>query len=46
MHRQELLTLLADYRTRFMEESAHLDRARAFVLEHEDCFIVTSGRGT
>ncbi|MGE5154020.1 MAG: NUDIX hydrolase [Bdellovibrio bacteriovorus] len=38
MHRQELLALLADYRTRFMEESAYLDRARAFVAAHEDCF--------
>jgi 8-oxo-dGTP pyrophosphatase MutT (NUDIX family) len=38
MHRQELLSLLADYYTRFMDEAAHLDRARAFVAEHEHCF--------
>lgn len=38
MHRQELLELLARHRTRFMEESAYINRARAFVEAHPDCF--------
>ncbi len=38
MHRQELLGLLARHETRFMEESAYVERAKAFVREHEDCF--------
>ncbi|SEL51446.1 NUDIX hydrolase [Ectothiorhodospira marina] len=38
MHRRELLGLLSRHQTRFIEESAHLDRARAFVDAHEDCF--------
>ena len=38
MHRQELLKLLDQHQTRFMEEAAYVERARAFVLEHEDCF--------
>ncbi|MDZ7754356.1 MAG: NUDIX hydrolase [Gammaproteobacteria bacterium] len=38
MHRRELLRLLARHRTRFMDEAAHVQRARAFVEAHEDCF--------
>jgi 8-oxo-dGTP pyrophosphatase MutT (NUDIX family) len=38
MHRLELLTLLNQHRTQFMEEGAYVARARAFVEAHEDCF--------
>lgn len=38
MHRQELLRLLDNHVTRFMEESAFVERARDFVHDHEDCF--------
>ncbi len=38
MHRQELLSLLSRHQTRFMEEAAYIERARAFVEAHEDCF--------
>lgn len=38
MHRQELLTLLARHQTRFMDEAAFVQRARAFVEAHPDCF--------
>jgi|SRR5690625_1528156 len=38
MHRQELLDLLGRYRTQFMDEAAHIDRARTFVESHPDCF--------
>ncbi len=38
MHRQELLKLLEQHDTRFMEEAAYVERARAFVEAHEDCF--------
>ncbi len=38
MHRQELLGLLARHRTRFMEEAAYIERTRAFVQAHPDCF--------
>ena len=38
MHRQELLDLLARHRTRFMEEAAYVERARAFVASNPDCF--------
>jgi 8-oxo-dGTP pyrophosphatase MutT (NUDIX family) len=38
MHRRELLALLARHQTRFMEEAAHIDRTRAFVEAHEECF--------
>ncbi len=38
MHRQELLSLLSRHQTRFMEEAAHIERTRAFVEAHEDCF--------
>jgi len=38
MHRQELLQLLANHSTRFMDEAGYIDRARAFVEAHPDCF--------
>ena len=38
MHRQELLTLLRQYRTSFMDESAYRRRSIDFVEGHEDCF--------
>ncbi|MET0090691.1 MAG: NUDIX hydrolase [Candidatus Thiodiazotropha sp.] len=38
MHRQELLNLLDNHRTSFMEEAAYVDKARAFIMAHEDCF--------
>jgi 8-oxo-dGTP pyrophosphatase MutT (NUDIX family) len=38
MHRQELLTLLRNYKTRFMEEAGYLQRSISFVENHEDCF--------
>ncbi|MET0064971.1 MAG: NUDIX hydrolase [Candidatus Thiodiazotropha sp.] len=38
MHRQELLKLLDRHETRFMEEAAYVEKARAFVSRHEDCF--------
>ncbi|MEJ2643681.1 MAG: NUDIX hydrolase [Gammaproteobacteria bacterium] len=38
MHRQQLLGLLARHRTPFMEEAAYIDRSRAFVEMHPDCF--------
>ena len=38
MHRQELLRLLVNHSTRFMEEAGYTDRARAFVEAHPDCF--------
>jgi 8-oxo-dGTP pyrophosphatase MutT (NUDIX family) len=38
MHRQELLHLLANHSTRFMDEAGYIDRARAFVEAHPDCF--------
>lgn len=38
MHRQELLQLLDLHRSRFMEESARINRARAFVESHPECF--------
>lgn len=38
MHRQELLRLLSRHRPRFIEEAAYVDRARAFILLHPDCF--------
>jgi 8-oxo-dGTP pyrophosphatase MutT (NUDIX family) len=38
MHRQLLLSLLAQHRTRFMDEAAYVRRAQAFVEEHSDCF--------
>jgi 8-oxo-dGTP pyrophosphatase MutT (NUDIX family) len=38
MHRRELLSLLDRHQTRFMDEAVYMDRTRAFVLAHEDCF--------
>jgi 8-oxo-dGTP pyrophosphatase MutT (NUDIX family) len=38
MHRQTLLSLLARHRTWFMDEAAHINRTRAFVEAHPDCF--------
>ncbi len=38
MLRQDLLLRLSEHRTRFMEEAAYIQRTRAFVLAHEDCF--------
>ncbi len=38
MHRLELLTLLREHRTRFIEESAYLSKAIAFVEAHADVF--------
>lgn len=38
MHRQELLGLLDRHKTRFMDEAAHVRRARDFVSAHPDCF--------
>ncbi|TNG00807.1 MAG: NUDIX domain-containing protein [Gammaproteobacteria bacterium] len=38
MHRQELLNLLKQHRTRFMDEAGYISRAIAFVEEHEDIF--------
>ncbi len=38
MHRQQLLSLLNDYKTVFMEEKAMAERTRRFVAAHTDCF--------
>lgn len=38
MHRQQLLGLLENYRTRFMDEAAMVQRTRDFVREHANCF--------
>ena len=38
MHRRELIQLLDNHQTRFMEEAAYIARTRRFVLEHTDCF--------
>jgi 8-oxo-dGTP pyrophosphatase MutT (NUDIX family) len=38
MHRLELLRLLANHRTPFMEEAGYVARATAHVAAHEDCF--------
>lgn len=38
MHRQELLKLLHEYSTSFMEEAAYRSRSIDFVRQHEDCF--------
>ncbi len=38
MHRQELLGLLAQHHSRFMEEAAYIERTRAFVEAHPECF--------
>lgn len=38
MHRQELLNLLGEYNTRFMDEMGYLKRAVSYIQKHEDCF--------
>lgn len=38
MHRRELLNLLTQHRTRFMEEAAYVTRAIEFIANHSDCF--------
>jgi 8-oxo-dGTP pyrophosphatase MutT (NUDIX family) len=38
MHRLELLRLLDQHRTRFMDEAAYIGQTRAFVQAHTDCF--------
>lgn len=38
MHRQQLLELLACYRSPFMEESAMVARTRRFIEQHVNCF--------
>jgi 8-oxo-dGTP pyrophosphatase MutT (NUDIX family) len=38
MHRQELLQLLNNHSTRFVEEAGYIARARAFVEANADCF--------
>jgi len=38
MHRQQLLNLLTNYRTRFMDEAGFRSRAIDFIEQHEDCF--------
>ena len=38
MHRQELLRLLKQHRTRFMDESGFVQRAVSYVEQNEDCF--------
>lgn len=45
MHRRPLLALLADYRCRYPEETATVDRARRFVEDHADCFARGQRRG-
>lgn len=38
MHRQQLLELLAHYKTPFMEEAAMAQRTCRFIMQHENCF--------
>jgi 8-oxo-dGTP pyrophosphatase MutT (NUDIX family) len=38
MHRRELLQLLDDHATRFLDEAANVRKTRAFVEAHSDCF--------
>jgi 8-oxo-dGTP pyrophosphatase MutT (NUDIX family) len=38
MHRQELLNLLRNHTTRFMDEAGYVSRAIKFVEAHTDCF--------
>ena len=38
MHRQELLNMLNEHSTRFMDESGYVKRAISYVEDHEDCF--------
>jgi 8-oxo-dGTP pyrophosphatase MutT (NUDIX family) len=39
MHRQELVNLLLNYKTVFMEEAAYQRRSIDFVQNHSDCFF-------
>mgnify|MGYP000296601321 CR=1 FL=1 len=39
MHRQELLRLLNEHETRFMEEAGYIERAKAFVMTNPECFF-------
>ena len=39
MHRQELLQLLNNYQTRFMDELAFVNRSIAFVEQHTEVFL-------
>jgi 8-oxo-dGTP pyrophosphatase MutT (NUDIX family) len=39
MHRQELLTLLHQHQTRFMDEAGYMRRALSFVEAHSDIFF-------
>ncbi|MCW9047078.1 MAG: NUDIX hydrolase [Gammaproteobacteria bacterium] len=38
MHRQELLNLLRDHHTRFMDESGYVQRAISYIEQHDNCF--------
>ena len=38
MHRQELLNLLVNYRTRFMEEAGYVNRAYHYIIDNPDVF--------
>ena len=38
MHRQELLNLLGEHHTRFMDELGYVKRAIAYIEDHQDCF--------
>jgi len=38
MHRQQLLSLLTNYQTRFMDESGYVQRAIHYIQQNEDCF--------
>lgn len=42
MHRQDILRLLDDYKTPFMDEAGYVVRARRWVMEHEDIFERTN----
>jgi len=42
MHRLDLLRLLDDYNSPFMDETGHVVRARRWVTEHEDIFERTN----
>jgi len=39
MHRQELLNLLKQHKTRFMDEAAYVARAVAYVEQNTECFF-------
>ncbi len=38
MHRQELIQLLRQHQTRFIEEAAYVTRAIRYIEQHVDCF--------